>query len=212
MASCGSWRDAAGREPSTKCPTSSPETTCTRGFQDAEHLLREIHEQWWRHYRQDAEFANLWSAAIVRHADASAAAGRYGQVPKAATVLQEVAGRFPEQPTLRSYATRLYLNAVKHAVNRGDLDQAAELHTGLQALAATSPTPPSGAADLGEATLALGFAYQEQTRWEPLYALTKATQWAVRSDGLRERLIERGGDKAWTDVLRWLDSVIAAAG
>jgi hypothetical protein len=76
-------------------------------LREADHLLEETHDLWWRHNRQDREFANAWSGAIMRHADASAASGNYEQVPKAIAVLQEIARNFPEERAFQTYSSRL---------------------------------------------------------------------------------------------------------
>jgi hypothetical protein len=185
--------------------------TRAQRLREADHLLEEMHDLWWRYNRQDREFANAWSGAIMRHADASAASGNYEQVPKAIAVLHEIAGNFPEGPAFRTYSSRLSLNAVKHAIGRAGLAEAARLHAGLRDLISPSSGEQSLVADFAEASVALCIAYQEHSKWEELFSLAKTTAWAVRSEAFRERIIAKGGETTWTETAQWLDGVLAAA-
>ena len=106
----------------------------------------------------------------MRHADASAASGNYDQVPKAIAVLQEIAGNFPEEPAFQTYSSRLSLNAVKHAIGRAGLAEAARLHAGLRDLISPSSGEQSLVADFAEASVALCIACQEHSKWEELVA------------------------------------------
>ena len=180
-------------------------------LREADHLLEEMHDLWWRYNRQDREFAKAYSGAIMRHADASAASGNYEQVPKAIAVLQEIAGNFPEEPAFQTYSSRLSLNAVKHAIGRAGLAEAASLHAGLRDLTSPSSGEQSLVADFAEASVALCIAYQEHSKWEELFSLAKTTAWAVRSEALHERIIAKGGETTWTETAQWLDGVLAAA-
>ena len=180
-------------------------------LKEADDLLREMHDQWWRFNRDDREFANVWSGAIIRHADASAASGKYEQVPKAVEVLQEIAEKFPDEPVFRTYSSRLLLNAVKHAIGGASLAKAAELHGALRDVITPLLGEPSLVADFAEASVALCDAYQERGQREELFSLAKAVEWAVRSEAFRERMIAKGGDTGWAEIAKWLDGVLAAA-
>lgn len=180
-------------------------------FTDANPYLDEIHGIWWRFHRQDAELANLWAGAVMRHADAVAAAGHYEQVPKAIAALQDLARRFVDERAFASYAPRLSLNAIKRAIAAQQLAEAARLHSALQAL--VTPTGEAAViADFAEASIALGIVYQEKARWDELYCVMRGSEWALRSAALRERLLGKGGDTVWAETSRWLESVLAAGG
>ena len=145
----------------------------------------------------------------MRHADASSASGAHEQVPKAVVVLQGIAAKFPDEPAFLTYSSKLSLNAVKHAIGRASLTEAAGLHAGLRDLVAPSTGDQSLVADFAEASVALCFAYQGHGLWEELSSLAKTTEWALRSEAFRERMIAKGGEKVWTETAEWMDEVVS---
>jgi sugar lactone lactonase YvrE len=62
-------------------------------------------------------------------------------------------------------------------------------------------------ADFAAASGALCAAYQGQSKWHELFSLAKTTEWAMRSEAYRERMIARGGETAWNETVRWLDDI-----
>ena len=125
--------------------------------------------------------------------------------------VQEIARNFPEEPAFQTYSSRLSLSAVKHAIGRAGLAEAARLHAGLRDLISPSSGEQSLVADFAEASVALCIVCQEHSKWEELFSLAKTTAWAVRSEAFRGRIIAKGGETTWTETAQWLDGVLAAA-
>ena len=126
--------------------------------------------------------------------------------------LQEIAGKFPDETAFRTYSSKLSLSAVTHAIRRGSLTEAAELHARFRDLVEPSSGEQSLVADFAAASGALCAAYQGQSKWEELFSLAKTTEWAMRSEAYRERMIARGGETAWNDTVRWLDDICEKGG
>jgi hypothetical protein len=185
--------------------------TRAQRLREADHLLEEMHDLWWRYNRQDREFANAWCGAIMRHADASAASGNYEQVPKAIAVLHEIAGNFPEGPAFRTYSSRLSLNAVKHASGRAGLAEAARLHADFatsshrrrasRASWPISPRRPLCYASPIRST-ANGRSYSRSQK--PPHGPCAPKPFVSE--------LSQGGETTWTETAQWLDGGLQRLG